>query len=702
MSRMIVRRIRKSWVAALVVVTWMVMSPMVASSASDDEPGAEASADEGGTDLAEMSLEELMDIEVYSVSKRAQSLHDSAAAIYVLTQDDIRRTGATSIPELLRWVPGMEVAHIDANTWAITARGFNDRFANKLLVLIDGRSVYTPLFAGVYWDVQDTLLEDIDRIEVIRGPGGTLWGANAVNGVINIITKSAADTQGIVAVAGVGTEENAFTQGRYGGKIGENTHYRVYGKYFDRGHFEEPTDLDANDDWDTGQGGFRIDSKLSDSDELMVKGDGYDGERDNGQIEATLGAPYVTAFDSTNDVTGGNIIARWTHTLSDEIQFNLQGYYDYTERDDQQFREVRDTIDIEFQNDIHLFKHNRFSWGLGYRWNHDDIRNEFVTSFFPENDDISLYSGFAQNELSLFDDKLMLTIGTKVEHNAYTGWEVQPSGRALWKVAEHHTLWGAISRAVRTPSRAENDIVLNSVVVPPGVTPPGFPAPPNPAVPTVIQLLGDSGYDSENLLAYELGYRAQLHETLSLDLATYYNDYSDLRTVTLDPTAPVEPLVDRTNVRFLATNNMEGETYGAELAVDWLPRPDWRVRAGYSYIDIHLDLDGPAVTQDSISESQEHASPHNTVFLRNLIDLPYEVELDTNLRYVDNVPSANTGEYINLDVRLGWKPAEHWELSAVGQNLLEDNHKEYGASAFVNSEFTRVPRGAYFKITYSR
>jgi iron complex outermembrane receptor protein len=218
----------------------------------------------------------------------------------------------------------------------------------------------------------------------------------------------------------------------------------------------------------------------------------------------------------------------------------------------------------------------------------------------------------------------------------------------------------------------------------------------------VIQLLGDSGYDSENLLAYELGYRTQLHETLSLDLATYYNDYDDLRTVTLDPTAPVEPLADRTNIRFLATNNMEGETYGAELALDWLPRPDWRVRAGYSYIDINLDLDGPAVTQDGISESQEHASPHNTVFLRNLIDLPYNVELDTNFRYVDNVPSANTSAYVNLDVRLGWKPAEHWEWAVVGQNLLEDNHKEYGASAFVNSEFTRVPRGVYFKIQYSR
>jgi iron complex outermembrane receptor protein len=696
MLRKIAHRIRTSSLVAFVV--FCVAAPPQAFAAE----GEIILAAGGDADFAELSLEELMDIQVYSVSKRAQSLNDSAAAIYVLTQDDIRRTGATSIPELLRWVPGMEVAHIDANTWAITARGFNDRFANKLLVLIDGRSVYTPLFAGVYWDVQDTLIEDIDRIEVIRGPGGTLWGANAVNGVINIITKSAVDTQGVLVAAGGGTEENFFSQGRYGGKIGDNAHYRVYGKYFDRGVFEDPADGDADDDWGTGQGGFRIDAKLSDKNELMIKGDGYQGERDNGQLEAQLAAPYVTAFDSENDVVGGNIIARWTHTLSEDVQFNLQAYYDRTERDDEQFSEHRDTIDIEFQNDIRLFERNRFSWGLGYRWNHDDIQNEFVTSFEPDSDDVSLFSGFAQNELSLFDDTLFLTVGTKVEHNDYTGWEFQPSGRALWKVAEHHTVWGAISRAVRTPSRAENDIILNTVVIPPGVTPPGFPGPPNPAVPTVIQLLGNSGYDSENLLAYELGYRAQLHETFSLDLATYYNDYDDLRTVALDPTAPVEPLLDRTNIRFLAGNDMEGEAYGAELAVDWLPRPDWRVRAGYAYIDINLDLDGPAVTTDSISEGAERASPHNTVFIRNLIDLPYELELDTNLRYVDNVPSADTGAYVNLDVRLGWKPTENWEWAVVGQNLLEDNHKEFGASAFVSSEVTRVPRGVYFKITYTR
>jgi len=653
------------------------------------------------TNLAELSLEELMNIQVYSVSKRGQALHDSAAAIYVLTQDDIRRSGATSIPEALRWVPGIEVAHIDSNIWAITSRGFNERFGNKLLVLIDGRSVYTPLFAGVYWDVQDALLEDIDRIEVIRGPGGTLWGANAVNGVINIITKKAADTQGVLVSAGAGTEERGFAHGRYGGKIGDNTHYRVYGKYFDREKFDDG-EGDADDDWDTGQGGFRIDSKLSEKSELTVSGDYYDGRRDNVQVESLLVPPYLTSFTAESDVSGGNIIGRWNYAVSDNLGFKLQAYYDRTKRDDDQFREVRDTIDLEWQNDIRILEHNQLTWGLGYRWTHDDLRNEFVTSFDPDDRTTSLFSAFIQNELALLDDRLFLTVGTKIEHNHYTGWEFQPSGRALWKPADRHAVWGAISRAVRTPSQAENDVILNTAVLPPGVAPPGFPAPPNPLVPTVIQLLGTSGYDSENLLAYELGYRTQLHDTLSLDVAAYYNDYEDLRTVTLDPNVPVEPLLDRTNIRFLATNKMEGETYGVELAVDWLPHPKWRVRAGYSYIDIDLHLEGSAQFTDPISKSAEDASPHNTAFIRNLIDLPYDVELDTNLRYVDGVSAVDTGSYVNLDARLGWKPTENWELAVIGQNLLEDHHKEYGSSDFVATEFTRVPRGVYFQLTYRR
>lgn len=659
-------------------------------------------AENGDDDLAELSLEELMNIEVYSVSKRGQALTDAPAAIYVLTQEDIHRSGATSVPEALRFVPGLEVAHIDGNIWAITARGFNDRFANKLLVLIDGRSVYTPLFAGVYWDVQDMLLEDIDRIEVIRGPGGTLWGANAVNGVINIITKNSADTQGMLLSVGGGTEERAFTHTRFGGKIGEKTNYRIFGKYYDRQNFDSPNGGPADDDWNTGRGGFRIDSKPSEKDTLMITGDFYTGERDNGQTEPTLNPPYQTSFQSEADVNGGHILAGWSHDVSEDVSFKLQAYYDRTERDDDQFKEERDTLDIEWQNDIHLFDISRLSWGLGYRWMKDSLRDEFTTGWDPKDREISLFSGFVQNEVSLLDDRLRLTIGTKVEHNHYTGWEVQPSGRFLAKPADKHTIWGAISRAVRTPSRAENDVILNTVVLPPGVPPPGFPGAPNPLVPTVIQLLGDSGYDSEDLLAYELGYRTQIHEALSFDVAAFYNDYNNLRTVTLDPNFPVEPLADRSNIRFLATNKMRGETYGVELAMDWLPMQDWRVRAGYSYFDIDLHLQGSAQATDGISKSAENASPHNTVFLRNMVKLPYNLDFDTNLRYVDSVSNVSTGAYVNLDARLAWLPNNSWEFAVVGQNLLENDHKEYGSSAFVNSQFSRVPRGGYFQVTFKR
>jgi iron complex outermembrane receptor protein len=664
--------------------------------------GFALAAEEADGDLTELSLEELMNIEVYSVSKRGQALTDAPAAIYVLTQEDIHRSGATSIPEVLRFVPGLEVAHIDANTWAITSRGFNDRFANKLLVLIDGRSVYTPLFAGVYWDVPDVLLDDIDRIEVIRGPGGTLWGANAVNGVINIITKSASETQGMLLSVGGGTEERAFSQARFGGKIGEKADYRIYGKYYDRQNFDSPDGGAADDDWNTGRGGFRIDSKPSDKDELMLTGDFYTGERDNGQVEPQLAPPYATSFQSETDVNGGHMLARWTRDISDDVSFNLQAYYDRTERDDQQFKEDRDTIDVEWQNDIHLFDISRLSWGLGYRWTNDSLRNEFTTGWDPGDRETSLFSGFIQNQFSLLDDRLQLTVGTKVEHNHYTGWELQPSGRFLAKPADKHTIWGAISRAVRTPSRAENDVILNTVVLPPGVPPPGFPGAPNPLVPTVIQLLGDSGYDSEDLLAYELGYRAQIHESLSLDIATYYNDYNNLRTVTLDPNAPVEPLADRSNIRFLATNKMRGQTWGVELAMDWLPLQTWRVRAGYSYFDIDLHLQGSAQATDGISKSAENASPHNTAFIRNMVNLPYNLDFDTNLRYVDAVSNVNVSSYVNLDARLAWKPRDSWEFAVVGQNLLEHDHKEYGSSAFVNSQYSRVPRGVYFQATFKR
>jgi iron complex outermembrane receptor protein len=667
-----------------------------------------ASASElSSTDLAELSLEELMDIPVYSVSKRKQALSDSAAAIYVLTSDDIRRSGATTIPEALRYVPGMEVGHIDSNIWAITSRGFNERFANKLLVMIDGRSVYTPLFAGTYWDVQDYLLEDIDRIEVIRGPGGTLWGSNAVNGVINIITKNAADTQGVYGSTGGGTEEKLFGGARYGGKFAENGYYRVYGKYNDRGAFDATDGGNADDEWESGQGGFRMDWGPTEDDTLMVKGDMYTGDRHNIQSAALPTPPYSETFKEKSTVNGGNIELRWTRKLAENSTVEVQAYYDRTERYDDGFDEERDTIDLEFKHNITLFERNELIWGGGYRWTNDDINDEFSVDFDPNNRDRNLVNAFVQNETRLLEDSLRLTLGLKVEHNEYTDWEFQPNARALWEPAERHTIWGAVSAAVRTPSRAENDITITGAVLPPGFPPPGFPGPPDPTVPTYLQLLGNSGFDSENLIAYELGYRTAVGEKLFIDIAAYFNDYDDLRTISITETPGLGNGIECVPgeycaIQFSAGNKMDGHTYGVEVALDWFLTDWWRVRSGYTYMDMDLDLHGNASATDTLSKGAEGASPHNKVFVRNWVELPWNLEFDSNLSYTDNLPSVNVGSYFNLDLILAWKPAENWEWTLVGQNLLENNHREFGSSDFVPTEATKVPRGMYFKITYRR
>ena len=407
------------------------------------------------SDLKSMSLEDLMNIRVTSVSKKPQRLLDAASAIYVITQEDIRRSGATNIPDALRRVPGIQVAHISANTWAITSRGLNGQFANKLLVLIDGRTVYTPLFSGVFWDVQDTLLEDIDRIEVIRGPGASLWGDNAVNGVINIITKKASDTQGGLLSTGYGDEQQGFASLRYGGKIGNSAHFRVYSKFFNRDNAVLASGEKANDRWDTLRGGFRIDWDVDNQDSLIVQGDIYDGETESNASTPILTSPFKESFNDESEFAGWNVLTRWKRVFSDSSNMELQLYFDRTERESAMFREDRDTFDFDFQHRFKFGERHDIVWGLGYRLNHDDIRNTFSLSFNPDDRYMSLYSGFVQDEITLIEDKLLLTVGSKISYNKFTDSEIQPNARLLWKLHERHSAWISLSRAVRTPSRAE-------------------------------------------------------------------------------------------------------------------------------------------------------------------------------------------------------------------------------------------------------
>jgi iron complex outermembrane receptor protein len=445
-----------------------------------------AYSDQG--ELMGLSVEDLLNVEVISVAKKAKSLNDSPAAIFVISQDDIRRIGATSIPEALRLAPGLDVARIDSNKWAVSARGFNGRFANKLLVLIDGRSVYTRAFAGVYWENQDVMLEDVERIEVIRGPGATLWGANAVYGVINIITKHSADTQGGLLVAGVGTEEQGFGAFRYGGKLSSDTTARAYIKGFNRDENTHKLGGDAGDDWNKVQGGFRMDSQLTTNDTLTLQGDVYHSSINQYTTFAQVTAPYRNSFNEKIDAFGGNLLMRQHHTFSSTSDYSLQVFYDFYERDEVAVLESRHTLDVDFQHRFALLNWNDVVWGIAYRYSHDDVYSkEFLVTNTPSRND-QLVSAFVQDEITLVDNYLWLTVGSKFEHNDYSGFEVQPTARLMWAPHQQHRLWAAVSRAVRTPSRVEQDTAFLQSVIP--AQPPFIPA-------VAVSLEGNKQYDSK-------------------------------------------------------------------------------------------------------------------------------------------------------------------------------------------------------------
>ncbi len=466
-----------------------------------------------------LSLEELMDIEVTSVSKMPEPYGQAPAAIQVITGEQIRRFGASRIPEALRLADNLNVAQKGSQGWGISARGFNTDLANKLLVLMDGRTVYTPLYSGVFWDVQDYLLADIDRIEVISGPGGTLWGANAVNGVINITTKSAKDTQGLYVEGGGGSQLRGFAGARYGGTLASNVYFRVYGKYFDRNSEVLPNGDSASDSWNMGRGGFRIDAEPSSQNTFTLQGDYYAGHE-----EVRTGG--------TAGVAGGNILSRWSHTFSEDSAMSVQLYYDRTHMAVPKpasvflpagtLRDDLDTYDLDLQHHFRLGERNQIVWGLGYRFTHDKVENAPTVGFLPTHLDHSLFSGFVQDEITIVE-KVRLTLGTKVEHNDYTGVEVEPSGRLQWSPTAKQMGWGAISRAVRTPSRIDRDLI----------NPTGLPAPPFPA--NILQ--GGASFESETVIAYELGYRAQLASKVSTSISAFYNVYDNVRSYTPDPTS---------------------------------------------------------------------------------------------------------------------------------------------------------------------
>jgi iron complex outermembrane recepter protein len=627
---------------------------------------ASSSTHSSTNSVADLSLEDLVNLKVTSVSKKEEKLDDAAAAIFVLSNDDIRRSGATTVADALRLVPGLQVAQIDSGDWAVSARGFNSQFANKLLVMVDGRTVYSPLFSGVYWDAQQVFLDDVDRIEVIRGPGATVWGANAVNGVISILSKSARDTQGDLVYGGGGDEHLALGGARYGGKIDDDTYYRIYDSYQLNDNFELANGQSANDSWDLNKAGYRVDHYTHNDGQMTWQGDGYTGDLDNHD-----GSMY-----------GFNMLGRWTQRISDQSSYEVQAYFDHTYRDDAIAEVALDTADLTFQHTFGLGERNDVIWGLGYRFidTRIDEANSPAVTVLDHNIPLNLFSAFVQDEFKIIPDKLTFTLGTKIEHNDFTGFEVQPSARLMFKPVENQTVWTAVSRAVGTPSESDGKTVETFALGAPVVGPGG-----GLYVPTFV---GNPQLKSEELLAYELGYRIQPIPRVSVDVSTFYNDYS--RLVGQQPGA----FIPGTPVGILeidSVNTLRGQSYGGESVVTYAMTDFWRLSASYSLLLLHVQG-----TPAANARTAELNAPTHQVVLRSSFDFTRHASLDTDLRYVDNVQGVVA--YVTADVRLSYRPTPNWELSVVGQNLLDNSHPEQASN--IGAPTTEVPRGFYGKVTW--
>ena len=628
-------------------------------------------------DLENFSLEQLVNVQVTSVSKEKSDLFTAPAAIYVITQEDIRRSGMTSIPELLRMVPGLDVAQIDANHWAVSSRGYNDQYANKLLVLIDGRSVYTPVSAGVFWNVQDVPLDDIDRIEVIRGPGATLWGANAVNGVINIITKSAQDTQGGLVTVVYGTENQPYTTVQYGGQLATNLFYRAYVTYFNRDNFVDATGQNTADAWNAIRGGFRMDWEPTAENNFTLQGDYYSLNAGETIDETTLTPPFVNRVNFVDDDTGGNVLGRWTHNYSDTSQLSLQMFYDRSEQGDAPIVIKNNTYDFDLQHRFALGSRQEIVWGAGYRYLTEDIANsDFFVSFSPTSDHDQIFSAFLQDDITVIENRLHLTIGSKLEHNDITGFEVEPSVRLAWTPTKKQTIWAAVSRAARTPSYSELDILENRSFNP----------------PVLATVSGNPSLNSEELTAYELGYRIKPIEPVSFDVATYYNVYDQLiapvqgAPVFVPPAGPVIVPLTFENVQ-------HADTYGAEVSGEWRVTDNWKLVASYTFSETHLS---PTQGYDN--------NPQNQFQIRSYVNLPHHVELDGAVYYVDQIspPLGNASTtipaYARVDLGVTWRPVKTLELGIFGQNLLDGNHPEF--TSYKTTVLTEIPRSIMGRITW--
>ncbi len=632
-------------------------------------------------DLSQVSLEDLMNIQVTSVSKKEQKQSNAGAAIFVITEEDIRRSGATNIPDLLRLAPGVDVARVDANRWAISIRGFNDLHADKVLVLVDGRSVYSPSFSGVFWDMLDVPLEDIERIEIIRGPGGTVWGANAVNGVVNIITKSAEASQGGLISAGGGSQDHADALVQYGGQIGHSGDYRVFGKFFDIGNSVFPGGQQAADGWMAGHAGFRSDWNLSPRDTLTVQGDFL--RTQESQTIASLFSNALPLLETFNDpirATAGNVLTRWTHTLRNGSQMSLQFYDDYSRHLEQGFLDAQNTVDLDFQHHIGWGPRNDVVWGLESRVISSDYGTGYNFTIAPSHRLDDLLSAFLQDELKL-TASLSLTVGSKFEHNDFTGPAWEPSAQLVWTPTGKQTVWISAARAIREPSPLDDGLEDDAATVPFGSS---F---------ALVKVLGNPLMKAEELRDFEAGYRALASKRLSLDLTSYVSLFPNLESFTAQtPYFATQQGVPYLVLPELFVNGDRAHTYGAEFSANWNVTDRWRISPGYSYFLMHLNGNSTGVI------AQPGASPNHQFQVRSQLDLPHHLEWDSTLAYVSKLSVGSIPAYARLDSRIGWRVGEFVELSVVGQNLLTARHAEFSEATYP-TVYTLVERSVFGKVT---
>jgi iron complex outermembrane receptor protein len=604
-------------------------------------------------DLKRLSIEQLMQIDVTTAGRRAEPVGSTAAAISVITGDDIRRAGVTTIADAVQLADGVHVARFNNATWAISSRGFNSNTANKLLVMVDGRTVYSPLFAGVFWNVLDYVLEDIDRIEVIRGPGAALWGANAVNGIINIITRHSRDTQGTLASVSAGNEDRFLTEVRHGGTAGGAT-WRAYGKFADRDDARRAGGGGSGDPRRHGQAGFRLDGGDAEGAQWLVKGDAFHSrdtfpDRPEGEF------------------SDFNLQGRWSTPLAQTSRLEVQSYYrrEYRRVPGQLAHRI-DTVDVDGQHAVTLTRRHAVVWGGGVRVNRDRTEGTAVLAFDPARRTYAVANVFAQDDIAILPDRLFVTLGAKYEHNAFSGGEFQPNLRSRYLMPFNQIVWGALSRAVRRPTRFDDDIVAFG--------------------PTgAVIARGSDDFIAESLVAAELGYRIQPSRLFSLDATTFSHRFTDLRSQELLPTGP--PIV--------LGNTLEGETHGVELGVNVQPREWWRAHVAYTWLDTEIRrTPGSLDIGGGLSEAND---PRQMFGLRMAFDLPRRVELDALLRSIASLPNPRVPGYTELDLRAGWQATGRVQLWVAGQDLLHDGHPEFGPDTPLRTEYERSIR---FGLTY--